>query len=79
MRKVFLKGFLIICFLIGFLAPISVNAIAAEPVSIEVTSGEEYTYEKIWIDGVLFIFVFDEAGKLIDTYPESCGGHHGGN
>jgi hypothetical protein len=76
MRKVFLRVFLIICFLIGFLAPIANNGFASQPASMEVTAGEEYTYEKIWVDGVLYVIVIDESGKILEIYPDpDCGLH----
>ena len=81
MRKVFLKVFFIICLALSSLGSIS-GGLKAEPCKIEVTSGEDYTYEKIVVDGVTYWIVYDDTGRIVEIFPSNeCGpGHgHGGN
>lgn len=79
MRKVFLKVLFIVVLIVGAFYLNPTNIYATETV-ISITSGEEYTYEKFIIDGVVWVFVFDESGTVIEIYPDVCGGpHHGGH
>ncbi len=53
---------------------------ADEPASaVEVTSGDDYIYQKVVICDIVYIFVWTQDGKLIDIYPDGCGGPHGGH
>lgn len=77
MRKVLLTILLIVCLsgVIGIGAPVKVCA--NETLSFEF---EKLTYEKILIDGVVWVFVYDEAGSLMEVYPDTIttgpnGGH----
>jgi len=79
MRKVFLKSFFILFFAVlsaGFLP--GKTFAGEEPSSTQVEyKGEDYIYVKIAINGVDYVFVFDKYMRLVDVYPDGCGG--GGN
>lgn len=78
MRKVLLRFLLVICFTagIGFSHPVSTKAVECAQFEYD-----KYTYEKVIIDGVIWVFVYDEAGSLMEIYPETIntgpanGGH----
>lgn len=80
MRKVFLKFFLLICFTLSIISSVPLKVNADEPASaVEVTSGDDYIYQKVVICDIVYIFVWTQDGKLIDIYPDGCGGPHGGH
>lgn len=76
MRKVLLKIVLLVLIAVGIISTSPFIVKASEPCTTEVVSGEEYTYEKIIIDGVVWIVVIDRSGAIFEIYPESCGGPH---
>ncbi|MBX7045651.1 MAG: hypothetical protein K1X86_07415 [Ignavibacteria bacterium] len=79
MRKVFLK-ILLFALLISGAAFSIPSFVAAENISEASSSKfeEEYRYEKVLIDDVVYIFVYTIDWKLVNIYPESCGPHGGG-
>lgn len=81
MRKVFLKVLFVLTLGVFSFGSFGSNAYCEEKVvSLQESSGEEYTYVKVELNGVSFIFVFDSEGRLADVYPDGCGGPgHGGH
>lgn len=80
MRKVFLKIILFVFFAVVTVCATTKNVKASEHNIVQTISDGEYRYEKIIIDGVLWIFVYDESGTLVEIYPDWCGGPgFGGN
>ncbi|MBS1513650.1 MAG: hypothetical protein JSS63_01370 [Bacteroidetes bacterium] len=79
MRKVFLK-ILLFALLISGAAFSIPSSVLAESSSIANSSKveEEYRYEKVLINDVMYIFVYTLDWKLVNIYPESCGPHGGG-
>lgn len=38
--------------------------------SIATIENKEYTYKRIFIDGMWWIYVYDEDGALVNIYPD---------
>jgi len=78
MRKVLVTILLIISLAGGFALSSPMKASANETLSFEY---DKYTYEKVMIDGVIWVFVYDEAGSIMEIYPDTIttGPAHGGH
>ncbi len=79
MRKVFLKFVLLLCLICGIFCTTAVPSKAEEPEKLEVIYGEHYIYIKFLIDEKVIVFVYTYEYKLINIYPDGCGGPYGGN
>lgn len=80
MRKVFLKIILFICLATGVVISSNTNLEAFEATSQTIFTEDEIRYEKIVIDGIVYIMEIDESGAITNIYPESSGGPQlGGN
>lgn len=80
MRKVFLKIVLFVCLATGVVISSNSTLGAFEAASQTMFAEEEIRYEKIIIDGIVYIMEIDESGAITNIYPESSGGpQFGGN
>jgi len=79
MKSALIRVLFIICFISGVCVPLTAGSVVPEPSAAEVVAGGEYTYEKYYIDGVWYVFVFDEQGMLQEIFPDSCSNSHGGH
>jgi predicted membrane channel-forming protein YqfA (hemolysin III family) len=80
MRKVFLKIVLFICLATSVVISSNTSLRAYEAITLTTLSEEKLRYEKIVIDGIVYIVEIDESGVITNIYPESFGGPgFGGN
>lgn len=70
MKKLILA---ILVFLFVSASAYTQNVFAKSDINLEVqyneNINEDYTYEWVLIEGVWWIYVYDEDGKLINAYP----------
>lgn len=59
--------FLVLTFSSGSFS-VSPNDVQAATTSV--SSVEDYTYERVFINGVWWIYVYNEGGELIAVYPD---------
>jgi hypothetical protein len=78
MRKVLVTILLIISLAGGIALSTPLKASANETLAFEY---DKFTYEKVLIDGVIWIFVYNDSGSLMEIYPETIttGPAHGGH
>ncbi|MBS1493969.1 MAG: hypothetical protein JST55_10680 [Bacteroidetes bacterium] len=68
-----LKSFFLACLLAlsFFIAGLFCTTIhASQTTSEAISNRSDYTYVRVDVDGVPWIFVYDDKGNLIMTYPE---------
>jgi len=67
-----LKSFFHACLLAAavFIASPQAKAVSVSD-SIQKISQDSYTYVRVNVDGVIWIYVYDSKGNLIDAYPEA--------
>lgn len=67
-----LKSFFLACLLaLSFFIASPFSTIhASQSASEAISNQSDYTYVRVFVDGVPWIFVYDDKGNLIATYPE---------